>query len=634
MSEADLPPREHLDLLYQASLEFNSTLDVDQLLPRVFDRILEALDAEAGSIWLRQGDQVVCQIARGPVGERIEGLELPLGAGIVGSVALTGEAELVADAREDRRFVHQVDEATGFATRSVLSAPLKASDQVLGVLQVLNKRSGNGEFNESDRALLTGLASTAGLALKNAQLHDAERRARDLKALLGISREIASTLDVERLAVTVVNMAGEAIKYDRAAIAIEEGGRIVLKAVSGVEDLETSESTRDLERLTIWLTERDEIVYVPDLSADGDIGQALKRTFPQYIEQNNVRSIALVPLKDEEGRLGAFYMESSNPAFLGEAGREAAELLANQVSVSIRNADLYGQVPFIGLLEPVAAWRRRLATMPRARILRRYGIPAAVLALLMLIPYGERIGPRETRLLPGGRMPIRATVGGLLTDIFVTEGGQVAEGDVLALLRDDETRVQLQETTAALAVAERRAASAQARGEEAEAQVAQIQIAKLAGQLELLNDQLERTRLKVPPGVSGVVLTLRPQEKLGEWLPAGETFVVLGRTDRLEVETRVAQKDIERVARGQRVRLKIPARPDYVFVGTVSQVVAFADSASSGEPTFVVRAGLDNTQGLLRPGMEARAKIVGARRPVGYLIARPFVRWFQMRFWR
>jgi multidrug efflux pump subunit AcrA (membrane-fusion protein) len=231
-------------------------------------------------------------------------------------------------------------------------------------------------------------------------------------------------------------------------------------------------------------------------------------------------------------------------------------------------------------------------------------------------------------------MPIRATVSGLLTDIQVAEGDRVTEGDVLAVLRDDDIRISIQETTAALAVAERDAAAAQARGDQAAAQIAQIEAAQLNGQLALLNDQLERTRLKVPPGVSGVILTLRPREKLGEQLRAGETFVVLGRTDRLDVEARVEQSAIERVTPGQRLRLKVPARPDYLFVGTVTDIAAYADSTYRGEPTFVVTAGLDNTQGLLRPGMQARAKIVGDRRPIGYLIARPFVRWFQMRFWR
>ena len=253
MVEVGLQSREHLDLLYSASLEFNSTLSVEELLPAVFERVIDALDAEAGSVWLRQGDTLVCHIARGPVGEKVEGLELPLGAGIVGHIAQTGEAELVADARGDRRFVHQVDEATGFATRSMVAAPLTAQGEVLGVLQVLNKTSGSMQFDEDDLALLTGLASTAGLALRNAQLHAAERQAHDLKVLLGISREMMSTLDVDRLAFTVVNAAGQALAYDKAAIALDSGGKLELRAVSGEESLGRSERNKELERLIAWL---------------------------------------------------------------------------------------------------------------------------------------------------------------------------------------------------------------------------------------------------------------------------------------------------------------------------------------------------------------------------------------------
>jgi GAF domain-containing protein len=632
MSDLSVQPREHLDLLYQASLEFNSTLDFAELLPRVFDRTLEILEAEAGSIWLRKGDQLVCRIARGPVGTQIEGLELPLGAGIVGHVGRTGEPDLVADARGDPRFVHQVDEATGFTTRSMVTAPLTAKGEVLGVLQVLNKRTGDGEFDESDLALVTGLASTAGLALRNAQLHDAERHARDLKTLLGISREIASTLDVDRLAVSVVNLASQALSYDRAAIALDEGGNTVLKAISGQESVDRSEANHELERLITWLLEQDETVYVHDLSGEDSQAVSIRQAFPAYVDQAGSRSLCLIPLKDEEGRLGAFYMESATPAFLGEAGQEAAALLANQVSVSVRNADLYSQVPFIGLLEPLAAWRRRIAALPRGKLVTHFGIPLAVLIVLVLFPWAERITPRDTQILPGSRMPIRATVDGLLTRIDVDEGDDVTAGTVLALLRDDEVRMRIQQTSADLAVAERAAAAAQARNNETEARIAQIDVLQLTRRLGLLHEQLERTRLKAQ--VAGVVLTQRPDERLGEWLNAGETFVVLGRTDHLEVEARVAQKDIERVRLGQRVRLKVPARPDYTFVGTVTEVSPYADPAVPGDPTFVVRADIDNTRGLLKPGMDARAKIVGSRLPLGYLLARPFIRWIQMRFWR
>lgn len=634
MASIGIQSREHLDLLYRASLEFNATLDLEELLPRIFDRVIELLDAEAGSIWLRTGDVLVCKIARGPVGQQIEGLELPMGAGIVGDVARRGEGELVADAREDARFVHQVDEATGFATRSMVAAPLKAHDTVLGVLQVLNKRSGSGKFDEGDRALLEGLGATAGLALRNAQLHDAERRARDLKALLGISREISSTLEIDRLVLSVVNLGSQALAYDRAAIALDEGGRSTIRAISGQEVLDGKGTDRDLERLITWLTERNEFVYAPDISAGGEdeLGQALRRSFGDYLERAGVHSLCLIPLKDEEGRLGAFYMESGTPGFLSEGGREAAELLANQTAVAIRNAELYSQVPFISLLEPVAAWRRRIATMPRGRLLRRIAIPAAVLVALVAIPWGDRVGPRQAQLLPADRMPVRATVAGLIANVDVSEGEQVSRGAVLASLRDDDLRMKAQATEAELATAQRRAAAARARGDETAARIAGTDVESLGRRLALLNDELARTQIRAP--TSGTVLTLRPYEKLGKWLQPGDTFVVLGRTDRLELEARVAQRDIERVRVGQRVRLKVAARPDYTFEGTVTQIAPEADPAPSGESTVVVRAAVDNSRGLLRPGMEARAKIIGSLRPIGYLLVRPFVRWFQLRLWR
>ena len=126
----------------------------------------------------------------------------------------------------------------------------------------------------------------------------------------------------------------------------------------------------------------------------------------------------------------------------------------------------------------------------------------------------------------------------------------------------------------------------------------------------------------------------RPEERLGEHLSAGETFVVVGSLNQLELEARVRQRDIARVAPGQRVRLKAPAQPEYTFVGTVTEVSAYADSPDGGEPTFTVRANLENEHNLLRPGVDVRAKIVGSRRPLGYLLARPFIQWIQLRFWR
>ena len=624
---------EQLELLHEAGLEFASTLDSDELLARVFDRALDVLDAEAGSIWLRKADVLVCEIARGPVREKIEGIELPMGAGIVGDVALRGESELVADATDDPRFVHQVDDATGFATRSVATVPLKTKDDVLGALQVLNKRSGTGLFDEADLTLLEGLAATAGLSLHNAQLHGAEGRARDLKAMLEISREITSTLDTDRLVVSLANLGSRILSYDRAAVSLEDAGQLTLRAISGQETFDAkSDANLELDRLMEWLLERGEVAYVPDIEGDTELASSVRTSFPGYLERTRIRSLCLVPLVDEEGRVGAFYMESASVGFLGDAGLEAAQLLATQASVALRNSELYGQVPLIGLLAPVAEMRNRLAAMPRTAFLRKVGIPVVVVIAVALIPWRERVSPRSAELIPGSRMPVRATVGGLLEEVRAQEGATVSRGDVLAVLRDDEIRIRISETEGALAAARREEASARSRGDETQSRLADIRIAEFTENLSLLREQLERTRIRAP--VDGVILTVRPHEMLGEYLEPGRTFVLLGRTDRLQVEALIEQHDVDRVQTGLPIRLKVAARPNHTFVGTIVQMSPSATPGPAGDATVTVWGDIDNDEGLLRPGLEARAKIVGARRPVGYLVFRPLIRWIQMRFWR
>jgi len=164
--------------------------------------------------------------------------------------------------------------------------------------------------------------------------------------------------------------------------------------------------------------------------------------------------------------------------------------------------------------------------------------------------------------------------------------------------------------------------------------MAQITADELEGRVALLSDQVDRTRVTAP--LSGVVLTMRPWERVGEWLDAGETFVLLGSTDNLELEARVPQRHIDRVRVGQEVRLKVEARPEHMFVARVTEIAPQAEAGASeeDEPTFVVRARIDNSEQLLRPGMQARAKIVGDRRPLGWIVIRPLVEWMQLRFWR
>jgi signal transduction histidine kinase len=93
-----------------------------------------------------------------------------MGEGIAGRVAQEGKPVLVPDVDKDKRFSPRVDKHTGFKTRSIVCVPIKHKGRLIGVLQVLNKRT--GPFDEGDLELLTVVSNQVGIAMENARLYE------------------------------------------------------------------------------------------------------------------------------------------------------------------------------------------------------------------------------------------------------------------------------------------------------------------------------------------------------------------------------------------------------------------------------------------------------------------------------
>uniref|UniRef100_A0A1I8JFR9 Phosphodiesterase n=1 Tax=Macrostomum lignano TaxID=282301 RepID=A0A1I8JFR9_9PLAT len=98
-------------------------------------------------------------------------IRIPIGQGIVGSVALTGEPVRIADAYQDERFNAEIDKQTGYRTKSVLCLPVKDhTGAVIGVTQAVNKRDG-GVFSETDEKTFETFLTFCGIGIRNAKLY-------------------------------------------------------------------------------------------------------------------------------------------------------------------------------------------------------------------------------------------------------------------------------------------------------------------------------------------------------------------------------------------------------------------------------------------------------------------------------
>ena len=133
----------------------SSTPDIKEGLEIILQRIMTAVNAKMGSIMILDDETQVLRIAaaEGLDGSLISDTTVPLGEGVAGKVARTGEPALVED--------HE--------TSSFISMPLRAHLRILGVLN-LSKKGNRGTFTDSDMKFLTTLLGHIGFALDNAKL--------------------------------------------------------------------------------------------------------------------------------------------------------------------------------------------------------------------------------------------------------------------------------------------------------------------------------------------------------------------------------------------------------------------------------------------------------------------------------
>ena len=169
---------QNLGVLNRLSQEFSATLDQQQILDHLLPEAVEITGAEGALIWLVDDDnqEVFCQSAFQldlPPG-MLDLLRLPSGQGIVGWITQTGESALVYNAQDDLRFAAETELPPSLQTASLLAVPLRAQDQIIGVLEML-KQPGQ-DFELDDLILAETIAASAAIAIANARLFDQAQR--------------------------------------------------------------------------------------------------------------------------------------------------------------------------------------------------------------------------------------------------------------------------------------------------------------------------------------------------------------------------------------------------------------------------------------------------------------------------
>ena len=185
-----------LELVTKMSQEFAKTLDLKETLQTSLELIIKRINAQAANIFLIDDDKQNFQCIASKHQAYLEDFEIPITQGVMGKAALMKQCIRVGDVRKDVReiaeFYFDLDNKTNFTTYSVLCSPLIVSDECIGVIHCLNKKTDNKLFEESDRKLLETLSGPAALAIRNAKM------AKDLIVKNRIEKEIEIVGEIQK----------------------------------------------------------------------------------------------------------------------------------------------------------------------------------------------------------------------------------------------------------------------------------------------------------------------------------------------------------------------------------------------------------------------------------------------------
>jgi RND family efflux transporter MFP subunit len=619
-----------LTQLYDLEKVFSSTLEMEELLPLIGSKFSEILECRAVNIWLLQpNESVELMHQAGEDPTSFHGQVLKPNEGIAGTISDNGEALCLSDGK-DPRLVQRNQVAPESPVLSLIAAPIMDKGALVGVVEAINKLDGT-PFDDDELFTLSSLTETASTALHNAGLLMAERKVEILETLNTVSHEITSTLNLERMLQTIVNAPQAVIPYQRAGIMLEQRGGFKLSAVTGLTQVNAdAPDIAPLNEILKWAALSEEVVHVRQHGEEIDSDREETRAkFKKYFAESGMRGFYARPLNDDTGRVGMLAMESSDPDFLGPAHIEILEVLAGQATVALRNAQMYKEVPFISVLEPVMVRKRKFMAMQkqkRAAILVAFGLG---LFFLVACPLPLRVDG-DASVAPVRRALVQPEVAGVIAKVFVREGEHVQRGWVLAQMDGWNFRSALAAADSRYETAMLNMNKALATNDGTQAGVQRVQADYWKAEVDRAKQLVEKTELRAP--IDGVVATPHVEEFAGRKLEQGDSFAEVVDTAEAMVDVAVDDTDAGQLKAGQKAVVKLNSYPTRTFHGEVA-VVSPKGTVLKDGAVFYARVAVPNEEGAIRAGMEGRGKVRVGWYPSGYvLFRRPFL-WVYAKIW-
>ena len=431
--------------------------------------------------------------------------------------------------------------------------------------------------------------------------------------------------DPEHMALALVNKAKELCDVQRVSLGWVRRGKVKLAAVSEQDYIDRRTNlSRALAAAMEEAEQADRAILFPPDGADPEPRPAHET----LADLADAHAIATYPLRAADGAVACAVLERHERRPFAQGEQRVHEIACDQLGPALglardnaRGPLARGRDGALWLVEALAGKGHVVAKL----------VTLAVLALALAGIFGRwpLTVTGNARLAAATRRVYAAPFErAVLSSTHVLPGQLVKAGDPLFEFEDEELRLAHREAQAKLTARERERDVHFSQEKIAEWQIARAQCAELEAEIALLEHRIGQAVVRAT--FDGVVLSGDLRQHVGAPFAMGETLMEVARLDELLLLVDVAQGDVAHVAAGRRGSFATKARPDVTVAFTVERVRPMSEPRE-GASVFVVEAPLRNTEGWLRPGMEAAASIAGPKRNLAYVLSRKLVNWLRMK---
>lgn len=287
--------------------------NVEKVLERLLDLVIEFVDVEIGIIYLKRLDQNMlrCSVIRSRPDNRIAQKDIDQlkkiilypGQGIAGRVYEKNIAEIIPDCKEDNRYLADWSQISRYDIRNAVAIPLIFKESRIGVLELFNKVRDPHEFTEDHIHQLNNISNQISIVIENARLHALmNHKFEEMNVLFSAMSMVNSSLTLDEVLDNLMSLAMRIINAEGCSILLRDEEKNILSfvAASGVskEDIRKI-SLKKGEGIAGWVAETGESLLIPDVTRDA--------RFTGRIDNYSgfkTKSILAVPLKIENKIIG------------------------------------------------------------------------------------------------------------------------------------------------------------------------------------------------------------------------------------------------------------------------------------------------------------------------------------------